>query len=199
MTGFDWQDDALCAQVDPEMFFVEKGGSIAEAKAVCALCDVRAECLATALELGPVGVWGGTSPMERRKLGGTQHASAGPFLPPSSCDTPRLMNQFVTIADRFDRVNAIPQEADSYPGGPRALARQLGLTFPGTKQLSYEQVEDLAAQAYWRNRPQRGPLCGTQRGYDRHLSAGTPTCAECRKAHALVTAVNRNRRQRAAA
>ena len=31
----DWTLDALCAQVDPEAFFPEKGGSTREAKSVC--------------------------------------------------------------------------------------------------------------------------------------------------------------------
>ena len=30
-----WQDQALCAQTDPEAFFPEKGGSTREAKRVC--------------------------------------------------------------------------------------------------------------------------------------------------------------------
>ena len=45
-----WQDQALCAQTDPEAFFPEKGGSTREAKRVCRGCDVRAECLEYALE-----------------------------------------------------------------------------------------------------------------------------------------------------
>ena len=44
-----WQDKALCAQVDPEIFFPEKGGSTREAKRVCRPCDVHAECLEYAL------------------------------------------------------------------------------------------------------------------------------------------------------
>jgi WhiB family redox-sensing transcriptional regulator len=42
---------------------------ITEAKAVCAACDVRRECLAFALATRqPYGVWGGTSPEERQVL-----------------------------------------------------------------------------------------------------------------------------------
>ena len=66
-----WQDRALCAEVDSEMFFVEKGGSTAPAKRVCMACEVRAECLEYALEhedAGRFGVWGGTSERERRRL-----------------------------------------------------------------------------------------------------------------------------------
>jgi WhiB family transcriptional regulator, redox-sensing transcriptional regulator len=73
--GFDlpsppaWFDDALCAQVDLEMFFPEKGESQAAAKQVCALCPVTAKCLAYALENRVCeGIWGGTSGRERRKM-----------------------------------------------------------------------------------------------------------------------------------
>lgn len=64
-----WQDQALCAQTDPEAFFPEKGGSTREAKRVCVGCEVRAECLEYALEKDErFGIWGGLSERERRKL-----------------------------------------------------------------------------------------------------------------------------------
>jgi WhiB family redox-sensing transcriptional regulator len=64
----EWQRDALCAQIDPEMFFPEKGGSTAEAKAVCARCDVRQQCLDYALDNGErFGIWGGLSERQRRR------------------------------------------------------------------------------------------------------------------------------------
>ena len=46
----EWQDQALCAQTDPEAFFPEKGGSTREAKRICQACAVRDECLEYALE-----------------------------------------------------------------------------------------------------------------------------------------------------
>lgn len=64
-----WQDQALCAQTDPEAFFPEKGGSTREAKRVCASCEVRAECLEYALANDErFGIWGGLSERERRRL-----------------------------------------------------------------------------------------------------------------------------------
>lgn len=64
-----WMDDALCAQIDVEAFFPEKGGSTKSAKAICALCDVRAECLTYALANDErYGIWGGLTERERRKL-----------------------------------------------------------------------------------------------------------------------------------
>ena len=64
-----WQDQALCAQTDPEAFFPEKGGSTREAKKVCASCEVRTQCLEYAIENDErFGLWGGLSERERRRL-----------------------------------------------------------------------------------------------------------------------------------
>lgn len=62
-------DLAACAGLDPNLMFPERGESTAEAKAVCAGCLVRAECLEFALvEVIKHGLWGGTSERERRRL-----------------------------------------------------------------------------------------------------------------------------------
>jgi WhiB family redox-sensing transcriptional regulator len=66
-----WQDRARCAEVDPDLWFPEKGGPGATlARRICARCEVRAECLAFALAYpGPLdGVWGGKTERERRAL-----------------------------------------------------------------------------------------------------------------------------------
>ncbi len=65
----DWQEQALCAQTDPEAFFPEKGGSTRDAKRICRACPVRDECLEFALEHDErFGIWGGLSERERRRL-----------------------------------------------------------------------------------------------------------------------------------
>ena len=71
--GEDWGSRAACRSADPELFFPvsEAGPSVAqaEAKAMCARCEVRSECLAFALATRQThGVWGGTSPEERAVL-----------------------------------------------------------------------------------------------------------------------------------
>ncbi len=64
-----WQENALCAETDPEAFFPEKGGSTREAKRICLRCEVRAECLEYALARDErFGIWGGLSERERRRL-----------------------------------------------------------------------------------------------------------------------------------
>jgi WhiB family transcriptional regulator, redox-sensing transcriptional regulator len=64
-----WQEQALCAETDPEAFFPEKGGSTREAKRICSRCEVKTECLEYALGHDErFGIWGGLSERERRKL-----------------------------------------------------------------------------------------------------------------------------------
>ena len=65
----DFRSRAVCAQVDPEIFFPEKGGSSREAKQICAACEFRAPCLDYAVtHQERFGIWGGLSERERRKL-----------------------------------------------------------------------------------------------------------------------------------
>lgn len=68
-----WMTYARCrdVEVDPDLFYPDRGGSsTAEpAKRVCASCLVREPCLQFALDNDEkLGVWGGTSEAERRKL-----------------------------------------------------------------------------------------------------------------------------------
>lgn len=64
-----WLGDALCKGSDPEWWHPPRGASLAAQKAVCAECTVRAECLEYAMRTHQtVGVWGGTSERERRRI-----------------------------------------------------------------------------------------------------------------------------------
>jgi WhiB family redox-sensing transcriptional regulator len=72
----DWRARSACQNADPELFFplIEAGPGliqVARAKAVCARCEVRAECLRFAIEsVQDHGVWGGKTEDERRALRG---------------------------------------------------------------------------------------------------------------------------------
>lgn len=76
-----WLEHAACCEpgVDPELFFPlgESGPAarqIADAKAICAQCPVAAQCRDWALRTGePDGIWGGTTPEERRLSGRSGH------------------------------------------------------------------------------------------------------------------------------
>lgn len=69
-----WVRRALCMGADPELFFPDGTGAPAlrdeaRAKAICAGCPVRSDCLEWALGVGEAeGIWGGTTPYERRLL-----------------------------------------------------------------------------------------------------------------------------------
>ncbi len=65
----DWTRDALCVEYPHVEFFPGRGQDSRPAKADCARCMVRADCLAFAMaERITEGVWGGTSERERRAL-----------------------------------------------------------------------------------------------------------------------------------
>jgi WhiB family transcriptional regulator, redox-sensing transcriptional regulator len=82
----DWREDAACQSADPELFFpVSSTGPSRDqaerAKAVCAVCPVRRECLQFALATQQAhGVWGGMSEHERRHE--PRHAKLTPTAPP---------------------------------------------------------------------------------------------------------------------
>jgi WhiB family transcriptional regulator, redox-sensing transcriptional regulator len=64
-----WQDYANCRGADADLFFPERGASTRKAKAICAACEVRAECLDYAVDMGEkFGIWGGLSERERRRV-----------------------------------------------------------------------------------------------------------------------------------
>lgn len=65
----DWMKDALCAQVDPDLWFPEKGGNTRDAQKICSQCDVQQQCLDYALQHDEqYGIWGGTPPKKRSKI-----------------------------------------------------------------------------------------------------------------------------------
>jgi WhiB family transcriptional regulator, redox-sensing transcriptional regulator len=72
-----WQYRAACRGEDAEMFFApnyferkeEKEVREGRAKAICARCPVRAECLEYAIRnREPHGIWGGLNESERKAL-----------------------------------------------------------------------------------------------------------------------------------
>jgi len=72
-----WQFRAACRGEDSSLFFApsyferreEKERREAKAKALCARCPVRVDCLEYALRIRePHGVWGGMNEQERRAM-----------------------------------------------------------------------------------------------------------------------------------
>ncbi|GAA2215839.1 WhiB family transcriptional regulator [Nonomuraea monospora] len=70
----DWTAQAACQNSDPELFFPltwdgRPARHTALARRVCLACPVRLPCLNWAVETAePDGMWGGTTPTERRGL-----------------------------------------------------------------------------------------------------------------------------------
>jgi WhiB family transcriptional regulator, redox-sensing transcriptional regulator len=73
---------AACRSADPELFFpVSSAGAsleqVAQAKAVCAACIVRRQCLQYAFAANEIyGVWGGMTEEERARARGAFAAQA---------------------------------------------------------------------------------------------------------------------------
>lgn len=64
-----WRQFARCKGSDPNVFFPPDEDDAEEAKAICALCPVREACLEYALVAREkLGVWGGTTARERRRI-----------------------------------------------------------------------------------------------------------------------------------
>jgi WhiB family redox-sensing transcriptional regulator len=109
-----WLDRAACRGQDPERFFPESGEQVkaAEAKAICASCQVRDQCLDLAVKAagglaGDHGVFGGTLPDERSRLRGNT------FPEPSAYRQQREL---------AEQAHALAGEV-----GLRQAARQLGI------------------------------------------------------------------------
>lgn len=64
-----WSTEAACAGSNPNLWFPDRGANTQKARAVCAACPVRRECLEYAVRWRiPFGIWGGRSVRERRHL-----------------------------------------------------------------------------------------------------------------------------------
>lgn len=66
-----------CKGANPDIFYPERGASSNEAKKICMSCSVKEECLEFALETcEEIGIWGGTSEYQRRKIRKERRAQA---------------------------------------------------------------------------------------------------------------------------
>lgn len=82
----EWMDYSNCLGVDASLFFPARGEDTRQAKAVCAGCVVREECLEYAMTHGEKhGIWGGMSERERRRLRrirANSRLAGSPYSPP---------------------------------------------------------------------------------------------------------------------
>jgi WhiB family transcriptional regulator, redox-sensing transcriptional regulator len=69
MTVFDWWEGAACRGKGIRYFFPETPDDLAQGRAICETCPVRANCLDYAGQSpSPQGVWGGLTERERRAI-----------------------------------------------------------------------------------------------------------------------------------
>ena len=69
----EWMDDALCREVDTEIFFPGPGEPNRDALMVCRKCRVQSDCLSYALKYPSLGIWGGTTLKERQQMRGAAY------------------------------------------------------------------------------------------------------------------------------
>jgi hypothetical protein len=102
-----WRTRGVCQSVDPETFFPAPSEPADAAVALCRTCDVQGACLAWALEVGDChGVWGATTPRERRAMLVAWRAeNATVEAPPATGRTVlELIPKPRTMVDLVDRV-----------------------------------------------------------------------------------------------
>jgi len=64
-----WRSLGACRGLDPEIFFPETAEQLERAMKICDGCGVRVACLEHALaRREKVGVWGGTTDKDRRRI-----------------------------------------------------------------------------------------------------------------------------------
>jgi WhiB family redox-sensing transcriptional regulator len=82
-----WIRKAACTSANPDVFFPGRrdAGAGEEAKAICAECPVRAECLEYALATRQEwGVWGGANEHERQAILRARKRQPGAAEPPAA-------------------------------------------------------------------------------------------------------------------
>lgn len=74
-----WDLRAACRGTDTSLFFPGERDLEAsrDAKAICATCEVRDECLEEAIVNREHGIWGGTTERDRRRIRAQRRMQAG--------------------------------------------------------------------------------------------------------------------------
>ena len=66
---YNWQEEAACRGIEPEIFFPISDEEAGPAKAICGGCDARRECLVFSFQNKErYGVWGGVTEKERIEM-----------------------------------------------------------------------------------------------------------------------------------
>jgi WhiB family redox-sensing transcriptional regulator len=120
----EWQDQALCAQVDGDLWFPEKGGGSRDARRICGGCPVRAECLEHALANDErFGVWGGATVAQRDRMVKQTASIPAPRVPADlkRCPGGHLKTPDNVYADGSCRTCKLDREREAERANPRRL------------------------------------------------------------------------------
>ncbi|MFC4943327.1 WhiB family transcriptional regulator [Pseudonocardia sp. GCM10023141] len=136
----DWRALAACRDVDPDLFFpVAESGpvfdeQVVEAKAVCASCPVRQQCLEFARDALSDGIAGGLTAQERREL-------------PTSASGLRFQRRDVSPATASTAELAEAGRAAIRAGQlVREVAREFGVTVRTAQRWATQIANEAAAQ-----------------------------------------------------
>jgi WhiB family transcriptional regulator, redox-sensing transcriptional regulator len=118
-----WRTRGVCQTVDPETFFPAPSEPADAAVALCRTCEVQGACLAWALEVGDChGVWGATTPRERRAMLVAWRADTRGEEPPDLTARPAALTAAVAASGTVpverhgDRlINLIPEQRTRLP------------------------------------------------------------------------------------
>ena len=151
--ALDWRTFAVCTDADPEIFFPVGDPADpfdrrnAKALAWCAVCPVRSECLAFALDQMPDGVAGGMTAAQRREV--LRH---------------RLRRQTARLAgERTPPPVRSPLAPDPGMTPHRARTRSAGIELLVEGRLSRREIArrvgvDVRTVERWAARPEVAPL-----------------------------------------
>lgn len=124
-TTTDWRESAVCRSVDPDLWFPDRGGNVAQTRAavnLCKTCPVRRECLDDAMraELGHgqgsrYGVSGGLTPRQRALLDKTPRLGRGQHHPPVDVSRQDVVVDY--DLHEYDLMG-LPAELDPYDQAP---------------------------------------------------------------------------------
>ena len=96
-------DEAICLGAEPSIFDGDSLTDVLEAKKICSACPIQAMCLDWATQTQDAGVWGGSTPDERKKLrGGTDPADIGEIRLLENNRARLLSDPAAALAAEFD-------------------------------------------------------------------------------------------------
>jgi hypothetical protein len=205
----DWRDNAVCRELDPEIFFATNlthtgATHVEEARTACRRCPSQPDCLAFALgqHIGD-GIYGGLTEDERRNLkrsirrGNTDLEQAAATARTPRPPKPRTLAEYYNLNTRSEGDHRLwTGTTDAYYGGRQYTPRQLAFTvdrghYPVGRVITACLLPGCVLAAHLTDQEERG-TCGTRNGYQWHRRRGEGACQPCRQAN--TDADNRLRR-----